>query len=245
MITELMASYGKKILAQRPPDGRRYWAARFWDRDTAEQHQILGDTFRDQKAAIETFFDRYTADVETVGEFACGTGEFTRMATDRIDARSILALDISPDGLRIARGRVPEAHVTFLQADFWKTDDIGLFDLVVCVDAIHHLGDLRQVLTRLHSFVKPGGLFIGNVWTADNYHDFQRKRYGSMRHLVRTAGFLSTAVLVRVSGGRLRTGSYRTQLSTSAETIAALNDIFADVKDIAVQPYFTGFVCQA
>jgi len=242
MIAELLANTGKSILRDIPPDGRDYWARRFWDRDTHEQHPLLRREFLIQKEAVADLLATYAGDADRIVEFACGTGEFTRLAAELTTANEITAVDISAEGLRRAGERVRHDNLRLVHGDFWTDLDLGTADVVMCLDAIHHLGDVRAVLTRLKSFVAPGGVVIGNLWTADNFHRFQRLRYGSLAHVRRTAAFLSTAVLIRLSAGRLRTGAYRTQLVRSDEATAILHDVFDEVPEIRVQDYFMGFV---
>ncbi|MFI5593966.1 class I SAM-dependent methyltransferase [Amycolatopsis sp. NPDC051758] len=245
MLAELLARSGKVLLDSVPPDGRKYWAARFWDRAAAEQHPLLREHFLSQKDTIGKYLEKYGAETGQVLEFACGTGEFTGLAATRTAAKSITALDISQQGLDIVRGRVQHEDLKLVLGDFWAEHDLGTADLVMCVDAIHHLGDVREVLQRLKTFMAPGGIFVGNLWTRDNFHDFERKRYGTFNHLRRTAGFFSTAVVIRASGGRMKTGAYRTQLLTSAEGTAILNDVFGEVLELDVHPHFMSFVATA
>lgn len=243
MLAEALARTGRVILRDVPPDGRSYWQARYWDRDSAERHAVLGPEFLLQRSSVEQLLKKYGADADRVLEFACGTGEFTKMIAE-LDPAELVALDISRAGLDITKSKVSHAGLRLVQGDFWADHKLGQADLVVCVDAIHHLGDVRQVLARLKTFVKPGGLLIGNVWTSDNFHEFGRKRYGTIEHLARTAMFLGTAMMIRFSGGRLKTGSYRTQLRTSSEVISLLDDVFDEVVDTAVERYFTAFACR-
>jgi SAM-dependent methyltransferase len=244
MLAELLARTGRGLLEGYPPDGRDYWAARFWDRESAEQHARLRPEFLTQKETIAEFLRKYGQDAHRVLEVACGTGEFTALAADLTPATRITAIDISREGLRRAGERVRHDDLKLVQGDFWAADDLGRADLVMCIDAIHHLGDLREVLTRLRSFVSPGGTFIGNLWIGDHFHEFQRKRYGVMGHLARTASFFSTAVIIRASAGRLKTGSYRTQLTDSDTAVGVLHDVFDEVVDVRKERYFMGFVCR-
>lgn len=245
MIAELMAKTGQSVVKDIPPDGRAYWAARFWDRDTHEQHPLLRESFLTQKATIAGYFERHGNGARNILEIACGTGEFTRLAAELTPAETITAVDISAEGLARTNARVTHPNLKLVQGDFWSDDlALGQADTVVCVDAIHHLGDVRAVLTRLRSFVKPGGTFIGNLWTIDNYHRFQRERYGSFAHFRRTAGFMGTAFLIKVSGGRLRTGAYRTQLITAKQGEAILREVFDEVVEVTVEDYFMGFVAK-
>jgi SAM-dependent methyltransferase len=249
MIAELLARTGKAVIRDTPPDGRAYWAARFWDRDTHEQHPRLRNAFLEQKDTIAGYLGTYAPRAERVLEFACGTGEFTRLAAERTGTKHITAVDISAEGLKRAAERLRrEGHgdvrLDLVNGDFWTDLGVEQSSVVMCLDAIHHLGDVRQVLTRLKTFVKPGGVFVGNLWTADNFHEFQRQRYGTVAHLRRTAGFLGTTLIIRASGGRLKTGAYRTQLVHSDEATTILGEVFDEVLEVKVEEFFMGFVCR-
>jgi SAM-dependent methyltransferase len=245
VLAESLARAGQTLIGKTPPNGKNYWAARFWDRDAAEAHPVLARAFLSQKETIAEYFAKYAADVRTSTEFACGTGEFTRLTAERTGVTEMVAVDISEHALAKAAARVSHPNLRLVQGDFWADHGLPQTDLVVCVDAIHHLGDIRDVLTRLRSFVKPGGIFVGNVFTADNFHEFERLRYGKAEHAWRTAQFFGTALMVRISGGRLYTGAHRTQLRPSAQTVEALTDLFDEVLDVTVDPYFTAFVARA
>lgn len=245
MLAESLARAGQTLIGKTPPNGKNYWAARFWDRDAAERHPVLANAFLSQKDIIAGYLARYAGQARTSTELACGTGEFTRLTAENTGVTEMVALDISEHALANAARRVSHDNLRFIQGDFWADHDLPQTDLVVCVDAIHHLGDIRDVLRRLRSFVKPGGIFIGNVFTWDNFHEFERLRYGTLEHTWRTALFFGTALMVRLSGGRLYTGSHRTQLRPSGHTVSVLTDLFDEVLDVTVEPYFTAFVARA
>jgi SAM-dependent methyltransferase len=244
-LTEAMARAGQNLISNTAPNGKAYWAGRFWDRDAAERHPVLAGDFLKQKDTIADYLDKYGQDAEDSIEFACGTGEFTRLTAEHTDVRSMRAIDISAQGLRIAESRVRHDNITFQQADFWNEHDFPPADLVLCIDAIHHLGHIGDVVRHIHKWVKPGGIFIGNLFTGDNFHEFERKRYGAAQHLWRTSLFFGTAVMIKVSGGRLYTGSHRTQLLPTATSEQLVRDVFPDVLEISRDPYFTAFVARA
>ncbi|HET6214374.1 MAG TPA: class I SAM-dependent methyltransferase [Micromonosporaceae bacterium] len=244
MLAEILARSGQTILRGLPPDGRAYWRRRFWDRDAAERHPVLAGSFIDQKAAITGYLSRYGASAERVLEFGCGTGEFTAAAASLTPAREIVAMDISSSALDIARQRVRHENLRLVQGDFWADNGVGTADLVLCVDAIHHLGDMRSVLTRLRSFVAPGGILIGNVWTADHFHEFQRMRYGPVRHATSTCAFFAAALAIRLSGGRVRARSYRTQLLPRTQVESVVRAVLGEPVSFCAQRYFMSFVCR-
>lgn len=244
MIAELLARFGQTFLKGIPPDGRAYWAKRYWDRDAAEKHRLLADSFLQQKETVTKFLQHHGRHAECVLEFACGTGEFTRLTAESTPAKKIVAMDISAQGLEIARRRVQHNDLELVLGDFWQDNKVGTADLVICIDAIHHLGDVRSVLQRMRTFVARGGTVIGNVWIADHFHEFQRSRYGTIRHLARTSLFFVSAAMIRLSRGRLRTGSYRTQLIRSEEVEKILRDVFGEVLEVSVERYFMTFACR-
>jgi SAM-dependent methyltransferase len=245
MLSEAMARAGQALISDTAPNGKSYWARRFWDRDAAEQHPVLAQEFLRQKETIAGYLEKYGAGAQRSVEFACGTGEFTRLTAERTNVQDMTAIDISAQGLAIAQSRVRHDNIQFLQGDFWDEHDFEPADLVLCIDAIHHLGRIRDVVQHIKKYVKPGGIFIGNLFTGDNFHEFERKRYGAGGHMRRTAAFFGTALMIRASGGRLYSGSHRTQLLPSRTGEAIVAEVFPQILEVSRQPYFTAFVCRA
>jgi SAM-dependent methyltransferase len=245
VLSEVLARAGQVLISDTAPNGKSYWERRFWDRDTAEKHPVLAHEFAKQKETITGYLEKYGADARRAIEFACGTGEFTRLTMAHTSVEELTAIDISAQGLAIARARVPQDNVQFLQGDFWAAHDGEPADLVLCIDAIHHLGRIGDVVQHIKKYVKPGGIFIGNLFTGDNFHEFERKRYGAAEHLWRTTLFFGTAVMIRASGGRLYSRSHRTQLIPSQTSEAMIASVFPEILEVSRDPYFTAFVCRA
>jgi len=88
-------------------------------------------------------------------EIGCGTGLFTEKFA-RTGAH-VLAVDISPDLLVIARQRgLPESQVQFVEQRFEDSDAQGPFDAVVGSSVLHHL-ELRPAVERIFQLLRPGG----------------------------------------------------------------------------------------
>jgi SAM-dependent methyltransferase len=89
-------------------------------------------------------------------EVGCGTGLFTEQFV-RTGAH-VVAIDISPDLLSLARDRgLPPDRVEFLERRLeepWPTDG---FDAVIGSSVLHHL-DLAAALPRVRSLLRPGGV---------------------------------------------------------------------------------------
>ena len=92
-------------------------------------------------------------------EIGCGTGEFSRLLSAR--AESVLAIDLSPQMIRLARERSElHANVEFVNADVltYRFPDEH-FDCVATLTTLHHLPTGRA-LEIIKKTLKPGGVFV-------------------------------------------------------------------------------------
>jgi len=86
-------------------------------------------------------------------EIGCGTGLFTDMFAR--SGAQIIAVDLSPDLLAIARTRhLP--RVLFQERSFEDCEVDGPFDAVIGSSVLHHL-DLERTWPKIFSLLKPGG----------------------------------------------------------------------------------------
>lgn len=245
MFSELLADTGIRILGDLPPNGTKFWAERVWERSEAEREPNLAQHYIEEKRDLLRLIETYAADATELIEFCCGSGEFLQHALDLTKVEKLTGIDVCGPALARAEATVRHSGLRLIEGDFWD-DSLGLgtADLVMCIDSLQHLGNTRAVLERMRSFVQPGGVFLGNVWTRDNYHELERKRYGNRKHLARTASFFGTAVLIRLSGGRLRSDSYRTRLASMSELDTCLRETFPVVYEVNHHRYHTSFVCR-
>ena len=97
-----------------------------------------------------------------VWEVGCGTGLLTRRLAALWPAAEILAQDASPAMLMEAATALPGA-VRWWGADARRQIPEGSFDLLVSASALHWLGPPEQVLPRLLTRVRPGGVFAASI----------------------------------------------------------------------------------
>jgi ubiquinone/menaquinone biosynthesis C-methylase UbiE len=96
---------------------------------------------------------------ENTLEIGCGTGKFARLLAER--SEHVLALDLSPNMIRIARERSKGCpNIEFQVADVmtWEfpTDH---FDCIVCIATMHHL-PLGEMLAKMKQALKAGGTLV-------------------------------------------------------------------------------------
>jgi ubiquinone/menaquinone biosynthesis C-methylase UbiE len=91
----------------------------------------------------------------TVLELGCGTGYFTReLACSGAD---IIAIDVSPELLEIARADCPAPNVRYqIQNACALTYPDGTFDSVVGSSILHHL-EIEEALREVYRVLKPDG----------------------------------------------------------------------------------------
>jgi SAM-dependent methyltransferase len=100
-----------------------------------------------------------------------------------------------------------DARLATHVGDVRKFKPAAAFDLLVCVDALHHIGEPVEVLSSMSRLVRPGGMLVGNIWTADHFHEFQRLRHGPTAHTLKSLRFCVDAL-------RSRTGAHPSSLRT-------------------------------
>lgn len=129
--------------------------------DEYEDHSIDVPGKAELLAAIHTF--RPTGDVL---ELACGPGRWTEhLATS---ARSLTAIDASPEMLRRAMGREATDSVRFIEADLFTWEPTRRYDAVFFGFWISHVPDERfeAFWAMVARCLNPGG----QVFFADDHH---------------------------------------------------------------------------
>ncbi len=92
----------------------------------------------------------------TVLDAGCGVGWGSVLLADAGAAR-VTGLDIDPGALENARRRAPVA--SFVRGDLGALPfDDGAFEVVVCFEAIEHVGDPLVALDELRRVLTPGGV---------------------------------------------------------------------------------------
>ena len=106
-------------------------------------------------------------------EIGCGSGKNTEWLVKR--CKCILAVDISDEMLTIARAKVTDTNVTFINADVqepWNKilEISSTFDLVVCSLVLEHIEDIAAIINRIAEHLDVGGvLYIGEVHPFKQY----------------------------------------------------------------------------
>ena len=99
------------------------------------------------------------ANCHDVLEIGCGTGGFARRLAER--SEHVLALDLSGEMIRIARGQSAQfPNIEFQLADVRDVPfPIASFDCIATIATLHHL-PFPEMLLKMRTALKPGGVLL-------------------------------------------------------------------------------------
>lgn len=143
-----------------------YWLERvFWNLHsyTWDDFLQLPETREGIQATVAWLTSYRQRDNERVLDLGCGTGNYAlALAEVGFD---VVGIDFAPGMLKKARAkaaRLPQASVTFEQADFNR--DLRFlansFDRVICIAALQCVANPPRFLREIRRVLKPDGLFL-------------------------------------------------------------------------------------
>jgi ubiquinone/menaquinone biosynthesis C-methylase UbiE len=109
-------------------------------------------------------------------ELACGTGILTQRLRRALPARvTLTATDLNEPMLSYARGKLPNAVVTWQQADAQQLPfPDAAFEAVACQFGVMFFPDKAGAFAQVRRVLKPHGLFAFNVWQSLEENSFGR-----------------------------------------------------------------------
>ena len=161
---------------------RTFWSSIAQKYDEVVELQIGPDTRAMVRARLAQ-----EGQLGVLAEFGCGTGFFTNILADK--AEMVVATDLAPGMLVLAKQRVKANNVRFEEQDCQKTTFADLAFDTVFMSLVIHFTEPSQTIREMHRILKCGGvLIIANAapgsmtplnrlrWLARGYY------YGITRH---------------------------------------------------------------
>ncbi|MBW4655039.1 MAG: L-histidine N(alpha)-methyltransferase [Kaiparowitsia implicata GSE-PSE-MK54-09C] len=104
---------------------------------------------------------------EQVLDLGCGTGTLIHHLLAQVPEASYVGLDSSPEMLRVARQKLPEA-VRLYQGTAEQLPFPGeCFDVVLSTNAFHYFREPAQALQEMNRVLKPSGRLVITDWCHD------------------------------------------------------------------------------
>jgi ubiquinone/menaquinone biosynthesis C-methylase UbiE len=136
-----------------PNERRKFWSRIARKYDAVVDLQIGANT----RVLVRERLAR-EARLGTVVEFGCGTGFYTEVLAGRAD--TVLATDLAPGMLAVAKQRVKAANVQFQEEDCQKTSlPDSVFDTAF-MSLVIQFTDKEKTLMEMRRILKPGGTLI-------------------------------------------------------------------------------------
>jgi ubiquinone/menaquinone biosynthesis C-methylase UbiE len=132
---------------------RKFWSTIAQNYDKVVDLQIGVDT----RAMVRELLAR-EARLGAVVEFGCGTGFFTEVLADKAD--TVLATDLAPGMLAVAKQRIKAPNVQFQEEDCQKTSlPDSVFDTAF-MSLVIHFTDHARTVAEMRRILKSGGMLI-------------------------------------------------------------------------------------
>ena len=165
---------------------REFWnlRSRTYDQGSGEEYAAAYD-----KTVANTL--KYLNGESRVLEFACGTGITTVAIAPHVSF--VRAIDISDEMVAKARAKLERlglANVELSQTDLFDPClEEGSFDAVTAFNVLLYVENRGEVLARIRSLLKPGGMFLsatdclGEKITKVGIRKFWKSHTGSMPYV--------------------------------------------------------------
>jgi ubiquinone/menaquinone biosynthesis C-methylase UbiE len=131
----------------------RAWHSRHADASSlfADAHDANGLSSYQRLARLAT------ADASVL-DLACGSGVLLGLIRESAPRAALVGIDFTMEELRLARGRVPDAHLSCASAQALPLSDASV-ELVVCHMALMLMDDADRVLAEVRRVLREGGTF--------------------------------------------------------------------------------------
>ena len=136
-------------------------STQFWDRiaDKYSKQPIADEESYQKKLKVTQEYFKLNMKVL---EFGCGTGSTAIIHAPHV--KHIRAIDISPNMIAIAKKKAEAENIkniTFEQLTIEKLNvEDCTYNAVLGLSILHLLQDKEQVMTKVYSLLKPGGIFV-------------------------------------------------------------------------------------
>ncbi len=137
---------------------------KFWDRVAKGSAKPVATLSQTTWKTVESTREYLNRD-DIVLDFGCGPGTITHEIASTV--QTIKAIDLSSGMIDVATRKaaaVGIANVHYRQASlFDERYKEGAFSVVLAFNILHYLEDLAEVIQRINTLLKPGGLFISST----------------------------------------------------------------------------------
>jgi ubiquinone/menaquinone biosynthesis C-methylase UbiE len=138
--------------------------ADFWDKTSLKYSQKPvpnEEAYQKKLEKTQTYFNKDM----NIFEMGCGTGSTALVHAAHV--KHILATDISPKMLEIAKQKAEDQNITNVTFQVSGVDDLEVpdasMDAVLALSLLHLVEDKEKVMRDIYRMLTPGGIFVSNT----------------------------------------------------------------------------------
>ncbi|SFX10424.1 malonyl-CoA O-methyltransferase [Thermoactinomyces sp. DSM 45891] len=111
--------------------------------------------------------------VERICEIGCGTGYLTSLLIDRYPYAEIVAIDLAPRMMEVAKEKVKSPHVHWIAGDAEEFKQLvsGSFDLIISNATIQWLTNPKSTVHSWAEALKPTGWLVSSTFGQDTFRE--------------------------------------------------------------------------
>ncbi|TCP68559.1 malonyl-ACP O-methyltransferase BioC [Baia soyae] len=111
--------------------------------------------------------------VERICEVGCGTGYLTSLLTDHYPHAEIVAIDLAPKMIEVAKMKVTSSHVHWIVGDAEQLEQLvsGPFDLIISNATIQWLTNPKSTIRSWTEALQPTGWLVSSTFGQDTFRE--------------------------------------------------------------------------
>ena len=118
---------------------------------------------------------KYNNIFNNIGDFACGTGQSTKIILNNIRYKKCYAIDFADNLLKLAKNNNLHKNVKFILADFNEyIFNAEFFNLIFCNMGLQWSTDIVQTLLIFNSYLDYEGLLVFSIPIENNFREIKR-----------------------------------------------------------------------
>lgn len=177
-------------------DSNRYWQKTTWDRysELGKVPKEVRDEFIYQECLFVSCIQKIACNRKIrVLDLACGTGRIAEsVKKSNPESIKLFLADFNHRTLTQAKENLKKySDIEYILLDAYKVGDNfqNEFDVILCADFLHHISRPDILIKQISIALKPGGIFVANVFNQNTYNKWDRIKYGYIHSFCRWLAF--------------------------------------------------------
>lgn len=137
-----------------------------------------------RKETVLSYTEGFT--FKSVLDVPCGTGAMSIPLLHK--AEKLTLVDVSTNMLEFARKEIPAAEkgkVELINGDFFRLQlPEESYDLVICLGILAHVNSPAELLKKISSMVRPGGMLIIQNTDSSHFYSYLIRMYLGLKNII-------------------------------------------------------------